>query len=91
MGRDLEAQRHVEGADQIEDHLAARRRRLVVPVQRAVEPVAGVVIDVDQELSLEPLRRPSAPRSLHSITITASTSAVTRPAISIRSMPGKSW
>ena len=46
-------QRHAERADQVEHHLAARRGRLVEPVERAVHPVAGMVIDVDDELLLE--------------------------------------
>ena len=60
VGRDLDAQRHAERANQIEHHLAARRRRLVVPVERAVQAVAGMVIDVDDELVLEPLHAGAA-------------------------------
>ena len=51
--RDLERQRHAERADDVEDHLAARRRRDVEPVDRAVHPVADVVVDVDDEAPLE--------------------------------------
>ncbi len=50
---DLAAERHAERADHVEHHLAARRRRLVEPVQRAVHPVAGVVVDVDDEVAVE--------------------------------------
>ena len=60
MGRDLDRQRHAERLDQVEHHLAARRGRLVHPVQVAVVRVALVVIDVDREASLEAARRRSA-------------------------------
>ena len=40
--------------DDVEDHLAAGGGRLVEPVERAVHAVAGVVVDVDDEASLEP-------------------------------------
>ena len=51
---DLARQRHAERADQVEHHLAARRRRRVEPVDLSVAGVAGMVIDVDDEEAVEP-------------------------------------
>ena len=47
------AERHAQPADHVEHHLAARRGRFVEPVQRTVHPVAGVVVDVDDEVGVE--------------------------------------
>ena len=53
--RDLRRQRHAERLDDVEHHLAACRRAMVEPVDRAVALVAGVMIDVDDEIFVEPL------------------------------------
>ena len=53
--RDLRRQRHAERLDEVEHHLAAGRRACVEPVDRAVALVAGMMIDVDDEVLVEPL------------------------------------
>ena len=53
VGRDVAAERDPERPDYVEDHLAARRGRLVEPVDRAIHAVAGVMVDVDDEVILE--------------------------------------
>ncbi len=48
------SQRHAQGVDQIEDHLAAGRRGRIEPVQLAVAGIPRVMVDVDDEEPIEP-------------------------------------
>ena len=54
VGGNLAGDRHAQRFDQRERHLAARGGRFIDPVDRAVNLVAGVMIDVNHRRSLEP-------------------------------------
>ena len=53
MRGDLGRDRHTQTYDQVKDHLATGRRGLVEPVEGAVHRVAGVMVDVDDEVAVE--------------------------------------
>ena len=54
MRGDVAGQRGAKRFDDIEDHLAAGGNALIEPIDAAVHPIARVMVDVDDEMAVEP-------------------------------------